>query len=126
MKKFSYIALSVASVGIVGIGTLGVASADTTSSGNIGNSGIPRSVFKEERLDAAAEVLNTSTANVQAAHKDKTFSKLISDAGLTRQTYREKLKAELTTDLESEGYTQDQITIALQRIHIHKLKHHDK
>jgi hypothetical protein len=124
MKKLRYIALSIASVGVAGIGALGVANADSTTSGNVGSSGIPKSVFKEERLDAASEVLNTSTANVQAAHQDKTFSKLITSAGLTKKTYKDKLKTQLTTDLESKGYSQDQITIALQRTHIHHLKHH--
>lgn len=128
MVKPSYFAIAVASVSVIALGGvgMGMASAATTTSGTIGTSGIPRSVFREERLQATAEVLNTSTSNVQAAHKNKTFKQLITNAGLTQKTFAQKLKAQFTTDLESKGYTQDQVTIALQHRTIARLRHHDK
>jgi len=127
--KVSYIAASLASTGIIAASAMGVVSAantPTTNSGNVGSSGIPRTVFRQERLDAVAQVLNTSTANVQAAHKNKTLSQLISTAGLTRKTFVQKLKAQLTTDLENQGYSQNQVTIALQHRTIVHLRHHHK
>jgi hypothetical protein len=129
MKKIHLTALGLASAGVIGASAIGVASAigaSTTSNTNVGKSGIPRTVFKEERQDAADEVLNTTTANIQAAHKAKTFSTLLSSAGLTKTTYSNKLRAQLTSDLEAKGYTQDQITIALQHKVIVHLRHNRK
>jgi hypothetical protein len=127
MIKIKYMATSLAAVAMVSVGTIGVVSAATPSAvknPNVGSSDIPKAAFKEERLDAVAEVLNTTTANVQTARSNKDMKQLISSAGLTRKTFSEKVKAELTTDLESKGYSQDQITIALQQKMIHHLRHH--
>ncbi len=129
MHRVKYGILSLATVGAISVGTIGIASAATnhsSSNGDIGSSGIPRTVFKQEQLDAASEVLNTGISNIENAHKDKGFVKLISNAGLTKKSYRQKLKSQLTTDLESKGYSQDQITIALQQKLINHLRHHHK
>jgi hypothetical protein len=127
MKKGQMIAFGLTSVGIVSGCAIGAVSADsTTTNSNVGSSAIPRTVFKQEKLDAASEVLNTSTTNIQAAHNDKTFSTLITNAGLTKSTFHEKFKTQLTTDLESKGYSQDQVTIALQHRMIEHMRHHDK
>jgi hypothetical protein len=125
--KISYIAASLASTGIIAASAMGVVSAASTQKStnvNVGSSGIPRTIFKQDRLDAVAQVLNTSTANVQAAHKNKVFSELISNAGLTKKTFVQKVKAQFTTDLENQGYSQDQVTIALQHRAIVGLRHH--
>jgi hypothetical protein len=123
MKKRLFITAGVTAVTIAGTG-FGVASAATnTSSGNVGSSDIPRNVYVQERQAAVAEVLNTTTANVQAAHKNHTLKNLISNAGLTKKTFGEKVKSQLTTDLESKGYSQDQITIAMQHKQIVRLHH---
>jgi hypothetical protein len=122
MKKLSVVSAGLVTAGIIASAGVGVASAASTN-GNIGSSGIPRSVFKQERQSSVAQVLNTTTANVQAAHKNHTFKNLISQAGLTKQTFDQKVRTELTSDLESKGYSQDQITIALQHKHIVRLHH---
>jgi hypothetical protein len=125
MTKLKYIAAGTASAVVIASGLwVGVASAASPTSTTVGRSGIPKSVFKTDRLDAAATVLNTTPANVQAAHKNKTLSLLISSAGLTKKTFAEKVKAQLTTDLENGGYTQSQVTIALQHRTIVRLRHH--
>jgi hypothetical protein len=126
MKKLSILATSALGVGIIGLATAGIASAATPTNPNIGTSGISRSVFKQDKLEAEAEVLNTATANVTTAHKDKTFATLLSNADLTKATYHQKVKAELTTELGNQGYSQDQITIALQHHTIAHLRHHHK
>jgi hypothetical protein len=128
MKRLQTIAISLTGIGIVGACAIGAVSADSTSSSNanVGSSGIPRSVFKQEKLAAASEVLDTTSVNIQNAHKDKTFSTLLTNAGLTKKTYHQKLKAELTTDLEAKDYSQDQVTIALQHRMIAHMHHNDK
>lgn len=127
VRKSSLLTAGIFALSLVGAG-FGVASAATSTSasnmnGNVGSSGIPRSVFSQERLDAEAQVLNTTTANVQAAHKSHTLKDLISQTGLTPKTFMQKLKTQLTSDLASKGYSQDQITIALQHKEIVRLHH---
>ncbi|HVV66685.1 MAG TPA: hypothetical protein VHB72_01280 [Candidatus Saccharimonadales bacterium] len=127
IRKSSLVTAGAVSISIIGAG-LGVASAATNTptsnmNGNVGTSGIPRSIFSQERLDAEAQVLNTTTANVQTARKNHTLKQLISQAGLTPETFMQKLKSQLTSDLESKGYSQDQITIALQHKEIVRLHH---
>jgi hypothetical protein len=126
MVKLKYIAVSLVSAGILSVGALGIASAATPSSTTIGTSGIPRTTLKQDHLTATAQVLNTTTANVQASRKDKTFSQLVTSAGLTRKTLAEKVKVQLTSELEGQGYSQNQITIALQHHKIARLRHHNK
>lgn len=129
MIRLRYLALSAASIGAIttaGMGVVSAATNNTNSNGNVGASGIPRSVFKQERLTAESQVLNTSTENIQAAHKNKTLSQLIKAAGLTPKTYHQKLKAQLTSDLEGKGYSQDQVIIALQHKTIVHLRHQNK
>jgi hypothetical protein len=117
MNRLGIITTTVAGSGVIALAGIGVASA-ATSNTNVGTSGIPKTIYRQERLDAVADVLDTTTTNVQAAHKDKTFTTLVSKAGLTKETFAAKVKAELTTDLEAKGYSQDQITIAMQHRHI--------
>ena len=126
MKKITLLAGSAIGVGILTLTGMGLASAATPSNGDVGKSDIPRSVFRQERLDAVAQVLDTSTTNVQNAHKDKTLSSLISSAGLSKKTFAQKVKTQLTSDLEAKGYSQDQVTIALQHRDIVRLHHRIK
>lgn len=125
MKKLAVIVSSVTSAGLLTAAGMGIASA-ATNNVNIGTSGISRTVFKQERLDAVAQVLHTTAANVQATHKDKTFASLVSNAGLTKKTFAQKVKVQLASDLESKGYSQNQVTIALQHRTIVRLHHKDK
>jgi hypothetical protein len=125
MKKLLIVASSLAGVAVLTASSMGIVSAATKNI-NIGTSGIPRLVFKQERLDAVSQVLNTTTTSVQTARKDKTLSELISNAGLTKKTFDQKVKTQLTSDLEAKGYSQDQVTIALQHRTIVKLHHKTK
>lgn len=127
MTKIKYLTAGLATVAIVSGGAIGMVSAATPNSvrnTNIGSSGIPKTVFKQEKLDAVAEALNTTTANIQTAHSNKDLKQLIANAGLTKKAFNEKVKTNLTADLESKGYSQDQVTIALQQKTIHRLRHH--
>jgi hypothetical protein len=128
MVKTRYIAISLASAAILSLSSLGAAFAATPpmKSTTIGTSGISRTTFKQDRLEAVAQVLNTSTTAVQTAHKDKTFAQLIADADLTKKTFAQKVKAELTSELEAQGYSQDQVTIAMQHRTIQHLRHNHK
>lgn len=128
MKRLKVAGATLAGAGVIAVSATGLASAasNNSSNGNVGSSGIPRSVFMQEKQDAVAAVLNTTAANVQQAHKDHTFKQLIQNAGLTNKTFAEKVKAQLTADLEAKGYSQDQITIAMQHKEIVRLHHKEK
>jgi hypothetical protein len=113
---------SVAAAGLIPLAVSGLANAATVNSSS---STIPKSVFKSERLSAEAQVLNTTTANVQAAMKNKTLKQLKTGAGLTGSDFSQKLKAQLITDLEAKGYTPAAITNALgHHKHIGHVKAH--
>jgi hypothetical protein len=122
MIKARYTLTSLAGATAITFGAIGAVSADTltSSSGNVGTSGIARSTFKQDKQDAVAEVLNTTTANLKTAHANKDLKQLISNAGLTKQTFIQKVKAEITSELGSQGYTQSQITTAIKHMHHHK------
>ena len=143
MKRRSIITASLVTLSVVGATGIGVASAATTKTsstdsmqttaknmtGNVGSSTIPRSVFQQARLDAEAQVLNTTTANIQAAHKNHSFKQLLQQANLTPKTFGQKVKAQITSELEAKGYSQDEITIALERkqiVRLHHKLHHAK
>src|ERR1700733_1133450 len=105
MIKTRYVVTSLIGTAVMAIGAVGVASAATSNTSSashttIGTSGIPRPVFKQQREDAVAQVLDTTTTNVQSYKKNKDLSQLISEAGLTEKTFREKVKSQITTDLE--------------------------
>ena len=118
MIKRRYIAAGASSLVAVAIGIASAAAAPSSTN----SKAIPRSVLKADRLQVVSQVLNTSTANVQAAEKNHTLKNLISQAGLTKQTFRQKVKADLISDLQSQGYSQQQINAALKHHH----KHHKK
>lgn len=129
--------ISLGGVGIVSAATQGSTAANTnitknTKNTNVGQSGIPRSVFRTDLLDSTAKALNTTTANVKSAHKNHSLKSLVKNAGLTKKQFALNLKNDLTSDLESQGYSSQQVTIALQqRIiehfrHEEKLEHHKK
>lgn len=129
MVNLKYAALSAASLGVMSLGGVGVASAASHTAsahvkGNIGLSGIPRVVFRQEKLAATAQVLNTTTANVQSARKAKTFAQMVSKDGLTKKAFTKKYKAQLTIDLEAKGYSSSQVTTALKHRRLAKLHHH--
>ena len=126
MSKLKLFIISVAGLGVISAGAFGIAAAATNGSSNkldIGGSGISISTFRQDKLQAAATVLNTTTANIQTALKNHTLKQLIQNASLTRKSFLEKVRAELTTELEKQGYSQDQVIIALQNRQIIRLRH---
>lgn len=130
MVKLRYITMAVASSGAIAASAVGIANAappssstTNSSNGNVGSSSIPRTTFKDDADKAAATILKTTAANVQSAHKNKTFGQLIKNAGLTKKEFAQEMKSELTSELEGQGYTQDQVTIALQHREIARLHH---
>jgi precorrin-4 methylase len=88
---------------IVPVFTIGISSADAPTAI------ITRATWHSEKEDAVAKVLNTTPSAVQTALKDKSLKTLVSNAGFTRQTFREKVKAELEVELEGMGYSKSTI-----------------
>lgn len=133
--------MKLAAVGMIGatmisLGGAGIVSAATQSSttpkahvkmnADIGTSGIPRSVFRTDLLDSTAKALNTTTANVQSAHKNHTLKSLLKNANLTKKQFALNVKNDLTSDLESQGYSSQQVTIAMQQRMIDRFRHEEK
>lgn len=125
MNNVKFMAAALFGTGALAAGAFGVVHAASTNQ-NVGTSGIPRSTFQTVRLDAAASVLHTSTMAVKDARSNKTLKNLIEQSGLTPATFRQQVKADMTTELKKDGYSQDQITIAFQYRTIVRLRHDEK
>lgn len=125
MNNVKFMAAALFGAGALAAATFGVVHAASTNQ-NVGTSGIPRSTFQTVRLDAAASVLHTSTTAVKDARSNKTLKNLIEQSGLTPATFRQQVKADMTTELEKDGYSQDQITIAFQHRTIVRLRLDEK
>ena len=93
----------VVGAGIVPLTLTGLVNADTPS-GNI-----PASVLKTERIDAEAQVLHTTPSAIQAASSKKSLNQLVQEAGMTKATFKQKLRAQLATDLEAAGFNKEEI-----------------
>jgi len=124
MIGLKMLTLGLAGTGFIAGSAFGIASAAHTNNltKTVGSSGIPSSIYKQAHLNAEAKVLNTSSQNVQSSLKNKDLADLIKKDGLNHKTYSAKVKAVLTSSLETEGYSKDQITIALQQRLIHHLR----
>jgi len=107
-----------ATAAIAGIGTV-LASADT-SSANQPRAGIARYTIRQDRLSAEAEVLNTTPSQLENQLKTQTMAQVIKAAGLNKATFRQKVKTQLQTDLQNQGYSQSQINKALSKHLKHK------
>jgi len=93
----------VVGAGIVPLALTGLVNADTPSSS------IPSSVLKTERVDAEAQVLHTTPSAIQAASSKKALEKLVEESGMTKETFKQKLQAQLAIDLEAAGFTNEEI-----------------
>ena len=124
MNKLTMITGSVTGAGIIALSGAGIAAAATKAPTTVNNSGIPRSIYREERQIAEAKVLDVSTSDLQTAHKNHTLKDLVSKAGLTEKTLHEKVNAQITSDLAAKGYTASQIARAEQHPQMMHHKHH--
>jgi len=116
--------------GVAGIVSAAVVSPKVSSVGSSNSRGLVRrkmfinkAVYKQERLSAEAKVLNTSTANISSAIKDKSLVKLIEQSGMTRKEFKKKVDSDFVSALESMGYSKDQVIISMQHrqiVHLRK------
>lgn len=121
MKTRSYALIlsgtaAVAIIGGVGSALVSAASTTTTSS----RPGIARYTIRQDRLNAEAEVLNTTPTQLQSQLKTQTLQQIIQAGGFTKASFQQKVVAQLHTDLQAQGYSQSQINKALAK---HR-KHH--
>jgi hypothetical protein len=110
--------LSAAVVSLAGVGSLAVASADSTTSSQ---NRLPSYTMREDRLTAQAEVLGTTPSNLETTLKTETMKQLLASKNLTAAEFHADVKAQLTKDLEAQGYSSTQVTKALSSHH-HKAK----
>jgi hypothetical protein len=96
-----------------------VASADTTSSTAPTSGSIARSVVHSDQLQAMAAALNMTTAQVQAHMKAHDIKQAVTAAGLSADAYHQKVAAQLTSELQAQGYSQAQIDSATQHYQQH-------
>jgi hypothetical protein len=119
MIKKRYIVAPILTTAFISLGAIGAANATTSHSSN-SNNDISKGVFKHDKIEAEAQVLNTTPANIQGLHSKVELKKLVTDAGLNKQTFHERVKAEITTELLAQHYTQSQIDKVLS----HQIRYH--
>jgi len=124
MKKIMHVIIGIAAGAFLIAGMVGIVMAAVVSPkvADVGSSDIPKTVYRQEKLTSEAQVLKTSTTNVQNALKNKTLKQLISSEKLTDKQFRKEVNKDFIADLQLRGYSKDQITIANQHNQIEHLK----
>ena len=92
----------------------------------IAGSTIPRSVYYQDRLNAMAKVLNTTTSNIQSAMHNKSLKNLVKSANLSPKQFAKAVRADFISQLKASGYPIAEITIAHKQVEINHLRHEIK
>ena len=103
---------------IAGFGAA-AASAASLSSNTQSSSPVATSVVREDRLQAMAGVLNMTRSQVQTHLKAHDLKQVLASKGLDMQTSRQKVVAQLQSELQTQGYSQTQIDTVLQQYQQH-------
>jgi hypothetical protein len=130
LSKLSKIELLSAMSIVVGLISSGagisatMASADSTSSNSQSSSAIGRSVVHADQLQAMAQALNMTPAQVQTHLKAHDVKQVVANAGLSADAYHQKVQAQLKNELQAQGYSQTQIDNAIQHYQQHTSRNH--
>jgi hypothetical protein len=97
-------------------GTTLSASAATVNSTNR----IPRYVMRSDKLNAEAQVLGLSQTELVSELKSTPMKQIITNHGFTKESFHQKVRAELLIELQNQGYG----TSRLNSQKNHHKKHH--
>jgi hypothetical protein len=122
MINLKYTGLGLIVLAGIGVGTLSV-SADSAKV-SLSTSDIPKATLQSDRLEAEANALNISTTLLKQDRTNKTLKTVISNTGLSKKAYLNQVNTKITSELSSQGYSQDQINNALGHHHKIHQKHH--
>jgi lysyl-tRNA synthetase class I len=109
-------------VGVISTGagvSTAVVSADSISSATQTSSTVARSVVHQDQLEVMAKVLNMTTADVQTHLKAHDLKQVVANAGLSDATYHQNVQAQLRSELQAQGYSQEQVDNAMQHYQQH-------
>ena len=100
-------------------------SVSTTNNTKPGTSDIPKSVLRQARISAEETVFNVGTEKqvYQLLHSQGLKDVLKQD-NLTPKEFREEIKTGMTTYLTDKGYSQTQITAALDSRYMRHHRYH--
>jgi hypothetical protein len=79
---------------------------------------IPKSTLRSARLSAETSVLNKTEAELHNILVTHTLRQVLTQEGLAPKTFREEVRTEMTSYLTSKGFTQAQISAALNSRYI--------
>jgi SOS response regulatory protein OraA/RecX len=79
---------------------------------------IPKSVLRNARVFSEASVLNKTDTQLHSILMSHNLHQVLSKQGLSKKAFREDVRAEMTSYLISKGFTQSQITAALNSRYI--------
>ena len=77
------------------------------------SSEIPKAVLRNARVHAETTVLNKTDAELHSILTTHSLRQVLTEEGLNPKTFREEVRVEMTSYLTTAGYSQSQITAAL-------------
>lgn len=85
---------------------------------------IPKSVLKQARISAEALVLGKTDSQMQTILQSHDIRDILNQAKISTKDFRDEVRADMTTYLSNEGYSQTQITAALDSKYMRHHNHH--
>lgn len=79
---------------------------------------IPKAVLRNARIHAETVVLNKTEADLQAILLKHSLKQVLITEGMSPKTFREEVRTEMTAYLTAAGFSQSQITSALNSRYI--------
>jgi len=100
-------------------------SVSTTNNNKSTSSDIPKSVLKQARISAEESILGvTSESQLHQLLHSQGLKKVLEQDHLTVKEFREDIITDMTTYLANQGYSQTQITAALDSRYMRNHKYH--
>lgn len=113
MIKILNVSLGIVGFAFLGAGALGVVRAATLTPPKQAMA-INKYVYAQEKLDAVAQVLNTTTYKVDKAYKDHGFNNMVAAEHISLSELATKVTAQLKKDLMAKGFTLVQVENAIK------------
>ena len=98
-------------------------SISTTNNKTI-TSEIPKSVLKQARISAEALVLGKTDVQMQVILHSHDLKEIVTQEKISPKDFREEVQADMTTYLSNQGYSQAQITAAIDSKYMRQHRYH--
>ena len=94
----------------------------STTNNKTAPSEIPKSVLKQARISAEALVLGKTDTQMQTILHSHDLKEIVTQSKISPTDFREEVRADMTTYLSNQGYSQTQIIAAIDSKY---MRHHN-